>query len=209
MAFSIEAITPPVRRLRIDWFRNDPLSFSMILLLYRTNEIRGLCLSVGDIRGSIELMQLQTCVLISQSSEQTEKIAATIGSRLRGGESFELVSDLGGGKTTFTRGLAQGAGSGDVVSSPTFTVSKVYKAPKFEIHHFDFYRLPDAGLATHEVEDLLDDPAVVLVVEWGGVVEHVLPESRIQIHIERTADDGRQLTMRYPSEMSYALEGVC
>lgn len=154
-------------------------------------------------------MSIEKIVLVSQRSEQTEDIATLIGARLQGGESFELVSDLGGGKTTFTRGLARGAGSSDVVSSPTFTVSKVYKAPAFEIHHFDFYRLADAGLATHEVADLLDDPGVVLVVEWGGVVEYVLPESRVQIEIERTGDEGRRLTIQYPEHLSYLVEDLC
>jgi tRNA threonylcarbamoyladenosine biosynthesis protein TsaE len=64
--------------------------------------------------------------LVSKDAEQTENIAHLIGARLRGGEVIELVSDLGGGKTTFTRGLADGAGSKDIVASPTFIVSKVY-----------------------------------------------------------------------------------
>ena len=72
------------------------------------------------------MMKTQELKLSSNNAEQTELIAVAIGKRLRGGEMIELVSDLGGGKTTFTRGLARGAGSSDVVSSPTFTISKVY-----------------------------------------------------------------------------------
>lgn len=159
--------------------------------------------------GSIGVMNLMQLKLISKDSEQTEQIAASIGARLRGGESIELVSDLGGGKTTFTRGLARGAGSKDVVSSPTFTISKVYSAPNFQIHHFDFYRLPSAGLASHEVEDLLDDPKVVLVVEWGGVVDHILPPRRLTIDIKRTADDGRELSISYSQDLGYLLEDLC
>lgn len=152
------------------------------------------------------MMSTEKLILISSGAAQTEQIAGIIGARLRGGEAFELVSDLGGGKTTFTRGLVRGAGSDDVVSSPTFTISKVYDAPEFEIHHFDFYRLPDAGLASHELEDLLGDPTVVLVVEWGGIVEHVLPESRIAIEIKRTGDESRELTITYPGNFAYLLE---
>lgn len=159
--------------------------------------------------GSIGVMSLMQLKLTSRDSEQTEQIAATVGARLRGGESIELVSDLGGGKTTFTRGLARGAGSTDVVSSPTFTISKVYNTPDFQIHHFDFYRLPSAGLASHEVEDLLGDPKAVLIVEWGGVVDHVLPEGRITIEIKRTADDGRELLISYPNDLGYLLEELC
>lgn len=153
-------------------------------------------------------MNTQHQIFSSASAEQTEQIAASIGSKLRGGEIIELISDLGGGKTTFTRGLASGAGSTDVVSSPTFTVSKVYKAPTFEIHHFDFYRLPDAGLIAHEVEDLLGDPSVVVVVEWGGAVGHILPDKRVNIEITRTGDDSRSLNIDYPEELSYLVEGL-
>lgn len=153
-------------------------------------------------------MNKKQLVLSSDSASRTEDLAAVIGGRLKGGEIIELISDLGGGKTTFTRGLARGAGSKDIVSSPTFTVSKVYAAPSFEIHHFDFYRLPDAGLIAHEVEDLLGDPMVVLVVEWGGAIGHVLPGNRINITVSRTGDDGRNLIVEYPEELSYLVEGL-
>ncbi len=154
-------------------------------------------------------MNTKELVLSSDGTEKTEQIASSIGARLRGGEIIELSSDLGGGKTTFTRGLAKGAGSNDVVASPTFTISKVYAAPQFEIYHFDFYRLPDAGLIAHEVEDLIGDPQVVIVVEWGGAVEHVLPSNKVNIEISRTGDEGRTLKVTYPEELSYLLEDLC
>jgi tRNA threonylcarbamoyladenosine biosynthesis protein TsaE len=147
--------------------------------------------------------------LVSNSAEQTENIAHLMGARLRGGEVIELVSDLGGGKTTFTRGLANGADSTDIVSSPTFTVSKVYTTPKLEIHHFDFYRLGEAGLIAHEVHDLLDDPKVVLVVEWGGVVEHVLPENRVTVTFTKTDDDLRSVAIDYEDSLDYLVEDLC
>lgn len=116
---------------------------------------------------------------------------------------IELSSDLGGGKTTFTRGLARGIGSKDHVSSPTFTISKVYQGDKLTIHHFDFYRLSEAGLITHELADVLGDPNIVIVVEWANIVEHVLPEKRLSIHIKTTSDDERKLTYNYPNQLEY------
>ena len=147
--------------------------------------------------------------LIAKDAEQTENIAYLIGAQLRGGEVIELVSDLGGGKTTFTRGLAHGAGSEDIVASPTFTVSKVYKTPKFEIQHFDFYRLNDAGLAAHEVADILGDHGVVLVVEWGGVVGQVLPKEKLTITITNSGDTTRELNISYPDSLEYLVGDVC
>jgi tRNA threonylcarbamoyladenosine biosynthesis protein TsaE len=139
----------------------------------------------------------------TKTAEETEFLGEKIGKRLKGGEVIELISDLGGGKTTLTRGIARGAGSSDVVGSPTFTLSKVYKTQKFEIHHFDFYRLAEAGLMEHELHDLLGDQQTVVVVEWGDVVQHVLPDQRLTINLAQTADGDRQLTYQYPQTMAY------
>ena len=152
---------------------------------------------------------MQQITLVTEESSQTEQLAHSIGAALRGGEIIELVSDLGGGKTTFTRGLAAGAGSTDTVASPTFTVSKVYKAPKFEMHHFDFYRLADAGLVAHELHDLLGDPAVVVVVEWGGIVQDVMPDDKIVITITKTGETARKLHITYPKHYAYVVEDIC
>src|SRR5687767_41688 len=97
----------------------------------------------------------------STSSVHTEQLAEQLGQRLKGGEVIELASDLGGGKTTFVRGLARGFGSTDKVSSPTFTVQKVYKTGGKEMHHYDFYRLAEAGLTGHELEDSIGDDSIV------------------------------------------------
>lgn len=144
--------------------------------------------------------------LTTNNAEETEKLAARMGARLRGGETVELVSDLGGGKTTFVRGLVRGAGSKDHVSSPTFTVSKVYKAPNFEILHFDFYRLPEAGVLEHELHEVKDDKKAVLVVEWGEVVKHVLPGKRLRVKLSVTGDNVRQIEVDVPDELKYLLE---
>lgn len=144
--------------------------------------------------------------VVTSSAEQTEVIGKKIGARLRGGESIELVSDLGGGKTTFTRGVAAGAGSKDHVSSPTFTISNVYNAPKFTITHFDFYRLGDAGLMEHELEDVLGEADQVVIVEWSDVVAHVLPKDRLTVRIASTRDEGRTLTFDCPESLQYLVE---
>jgi tRNA threonylcarbamoyladenosine biosynthesis protein TsaE len=132
----------------------------------------------------------------STSSEQTEQLAERLGRALKGGEVIELVSDLGGGKTTFVRGLARGAGSTDKVASPTFTISKVYNTKRFAIHHFDFYRLGEAGIVANELAEVAGDPNVVVVVEWGDVARHVLPADRLTITITQNAEGVRTLTFK-------------
>lgn len=149
-----------------------------------------------------------TLQIKSADSETTERLAANIGRALKGGEIIELVSDLGGGKTTFVRGLAHGAGSKEKVASPTFTISKVYDCPEFQIHHFDFYRLPDAGLMSNELGDLLGDEAIVTVVEWADAVKHVLPKNRLHIAIRQLPDGDRELTFTAPQELRYLTEAL-
>lgn len=142
------------------------------------------------------------------TSEQTEALGEHIGRNLRGGETIELVSDLGGGKTTFTRGLARGAGSSDRVTSPTFTVSKEYNSPRFTIIHFDFYRLPEAGIVADELDEFVNDTAYVVVVEWGDIVEGVLPKERLKVTFDRLEREGRSASFEYPKSKDYLVEGL-
>jgi tRNA threonylcarbamoyladenosine biosynthesis protein TsaE len=144
----------------------------------------------------------------TKSPEDTKQLASRIGRRLKGGETIELVSDLGGGKTTFVHGLAKGIGSPDHVASPTFTISKVYKARTLELHHFDFYRLQDAGLMEHELHDVVDEPDIIVVVEWGDVARHVLPQERLTIRLTRTGDESRRLELEYPESLIYLTEDL-
>jgi tRNA threonylcarbamoyladenosine biosynthesis protein TsaE len=145
-------------------------------------------------------------IVESNSPEETEELGSQLGRRLKGGEIVELISDLGGGKTTFVRGLAKGAGSLDHVSSPTFTVNKIYKSPKFDISHFDFYRLIEAGILTHELEDLLTDQHSVIIIEWGEAVKHVLPEKRLTVGLEPLGTSSREIRLSAPTSLKYLLE---
>lgn len=146
--------------------------------------------------------------LQSESSEETEQIGHKIGQTLRGGEVLELVSDIGGGKTTLVRGIAEGMGCSDNVSSPTFTVSKVYRAGNLQIVHCDFYRLHDPGLLSYELAESLSDSQTVTIVEWANIVQDVLPPTKITISIQALADNKRTITINTSSELSYVLKNL-
>lgn len=151
----------------------------------------------------------ETLQISVTSLEQSLKLAASIGSRLRGGEVIEFVSDLGGGKTTFVRGLASGAGSNAAVMSPTFTISNQYEAKALTLHHFDFYRiLGDAGIMREELSEILQDPNAVTLVEWADPVLDVLPEDRLRITISVTGEHNRHLTMRAPKKLHYLIQDL-
>lgn len=120
-----------------------------------------------------------------------------------------LTSDLGGGKTTFTKGLAKGLGVGAIVTSPTFTISRVYSGRDgLKLIHFDFYRLPSAGMAAHELSEVIGDKLAVTVIEWGEVVEGVLPDEYLEIKFNRTKDgeNYRSIIVKHPDSYSYILK---
>ncbi|HEU4967116.1 MAG TPA: tRNA (adenosine(37)-N6)-threonylcarbamoyltransferase complex ATPase subunit type 1 TsaE [Candidatus Saccharimonadales bacterium] len=139
----------------------------------------------------------------TNNPEATERIGERIGACVRGGEVIELVSDLGGGKTTFVRGLARGMGSTDRVSSPTFTLSREYAAGERTLYHFDLYRLNEAGLMADEVAELAGAPHAVTVIEWGDAVQHVLPKHTLRITIHVLGDIERELEISCPPELAY------
>lgn len=148
----------------------------------------------------------KTVQISTHSSEETERVAANIAKRLRGGEVIELVSDLGGGKTTFTRGLVAGLDGPDRVASPTFTISREYTGGRLNVYHFDFYRLAEPGIIADELAEVVGDPEGVVVVEWGESVQHVLPADRLRVQISAKGETERQLKMSYPEALMYLRE---
>jgi tRNA threonylcarbamoyladenosine biosynthesis protein TsaE len=146
---------------------------------------------------------------VTSSVEETIKIGESIGSQLRGGEVIEFTSDLGGGKTTFVRGLAHGFGSLDPVASPSFTISYVYTRPDGKaLHHFDFYRLDDPGIVANELAEVEGDQNVVVAIEWGNQVHDVLPSERVHVHIQAKDTDEREISVKVPHANTYLLDNL-
>ena len=126
------------------------------------------------------------------SDEEMKLLGTSLGRLLRGGEIIELIGDVGTGKTTLTKGIGQGLGINEDIQSPSFTISRVYKArDNMTLYHYDFYRLDDAGVMAYEFEESATDTKGVTVVEWAESVSQVLPESRCQVTIsyDQKSDD--------------------
>lgn len=153
-------------------------------------------------------------VFTTHSVDETSQLGGQLGARLRGGEWIELTSDLGGGKTTLTKAIVAGSGSTDIVTSPTFTVSKRYTVPAREestlrtIVHSDLYRLQDPGLMAHEIAELHDDPTATVIIEWADVAHDVLPVKRLKIELVATSENNRRVIIDCPEALSYMLEGL-
>lgn len=130
---------------------------------------------------------------IIKSDLEMRALGQEIARSLKGGEVIELIGDVGAGKTTFTKGLAAGLGVVETVSSPSFTISRVYEGENFDLSHYDFYRLNDAGILSLEIADALENPHNITVVEWAESVAEILPENRLKIEISKTEEDFRKV----------------
>src|SRR5512140_527363 len=96
-------------------------------------------------------LEVPTVDFLSRSPEQTRRIGQRLGAVLQPGDVICLQGDLGAGKTTFVQGIAQGWGSRDAVSSPTFILVNVYRREdKAQLFHMDAYRL-DSALEAEEL----------------------------------------------------------
>ena len=140
---------------------------------------------------------------------ETKQFADLVGQCLHGGEVLELVGDVGSGKTTFTKGLAEGLGVEDDVQSPSFTISRFYKGRDgLELHHYDFYRLTDPGIMRYDIMESTGDSQAVTVVEWAATVVNILPEERMIVHCLYGSDDTeRTIRVEQPTkelETAYA-----
>ena len=106
---------------------------------------------------------------------------------------IELVGDVGAGKTTFVRGLAERLGIEEAVTSPSFTISKTYARPGGSLVHYDFYRLNEPGLMSEDLEEKIANPKNIIVLEWSESVQDILPENHIKITINYNDDGTREV----------------
>lgn len=132
-----------------------------------------------------------TIEFFSRSAEQTRRVGMRIGAMLRQGDLVCLQGDLGAGKTTLVQGLAQGWGSTDAVSSPTFVLVNVYRKPEGALlFHLDTYRID----STPEAEELDLDTMLAqgpLVIEWAERVQAILPGENLWIKLEYMDEEQR------------------
>lgn len=122
--------------------------------------------------------------MIIQSEKAMKELGRRLGREMRGGECLELLGDVGAGKTTLVKGIAEGLSVDDDVSSPSFTLSRVYDARDgLTFIHYDFYRLHEAGVIAYELAESLANPRAIVAVEWGETIGAVLPDERIVVRI--------------------------
>ena len=135
---------------------------------------------------------------ITQSAEQTVALGRELASTLRDARMVLLRGDLGAGKTTLVKGIAEGlrAASQDDVTSPTFTLIHEYRGPEVNLYHVDLYRIEtERELDTLGLDELFAEEANLVLLEWGEKFPRFENERDVEIVIERLGDQERKITV--------------
>lgn len=128
------------------------------------------------------------------SANETQALAQHLAKFLQAGDVLLLDGELGAGKTTFTKGLAEGLGIKRNIKSPTFTIIREYQEGRLPLYHMDVYRLEETGGMDMGLEEYFEGNGVS-VVEWSQFVNSELPAENLVIHIKKDEhhDDVRYL----------------
>lgn len=129
-------------------------------------------------------------IIETYSPEETFQAGKRLGEQAGKRQVYCLDGDLGVGKTVFTQGFAKGLGIQSDVNSPTFTIIQQYEEGRLPLYHFDVYRIGDISeMDEIGYEDCFYGEGVCLI-EWASLVEEIIPETAIEIRIEKDLEKG-------------------
>lgn len=129
-------------------------------------------------------------IIETRTPDETFEVGRKLGRQAKPGQIYTLVGDLGVGKTVFTQGVAAGLEITEPVNSPTFTIIQEYETGRLPFYHFDVYRIGDI----EEMEEIGYDDYFfgqgICLIEWANLIEEILPDSIIEIKIEKDLEKG-------------------
>lgn len=132
----------------------------------------------------------------TKSAQETIALGRELAKMLAPPKLVVLRGDLGAGKTTLVKGIAQGfsAASEEDVTSPTFTLIHEYRGPSATLYHIDLYRIDtQRELDTLALDDLMT-PNSVLLIEWGEKFERFRRERDVEIALQRVSENERRIS---------------
>jgi tRNA threonylcarbamoyladenosine biosynthesis protein TsaE len=139
---------------------------------------------------------VETSVRLATSSpDDTRSLGRAVAEALRPGDVVALAGDLGAGKTAFVQGAASGLGVTEPVVSPTFTLVREYDG-RVHVVHVDVYRLDRINDVIDLGFDEFVDGSAVVFVEWGDVIQGLLPESWLAVDISLDDHDESRRAVR-------------
>ncbi len=134
---------------------------------------------------------------LTHSADETIALGRRLSARLRPPQLVLLRGELGAGKTTMMKGIAEGfhAAAEDDVTSPTFTLIHEYRGPAISIYHVDLYRIDtQRELDTLGLDEIIGANRNLVVIEWGEKFPRFVSERDVEIGIERVGPDDRKVT---------------
>lgn len=130
---------------------------------------------------------------IIRNELDTREFGLELGKKLKPGDIIALIGDLGTGKTTLTKSIAEGLGITDVITSPTFTIVQEYHQGRLPLYHFDVYRINDI----EEMYELGYEEYFfgqgVCVIEWADLIMELIPVESIIINIEYAENENERI----------------
>lgn len=141
---------------------------------------------------------MDTFLFNSKSELDTLTFAKNFASFLKCKDVIVLSGNLGSGKTKFTEGILSYFGLENEISSPTFTIVNEYCKNNLPIFHFDVYRLEDSS-EFYEIggEEYFENG--ICIIEWGELIQDVLPKDYIQIHFSRNLENDNERILEIKS----------
>ncbi len=130
--------------------------------------------------------------ITTHSEKQTINLGQKLAQNFEGGEIIGLVGELGAGKTNLIKGIGQGLGVKQTITSPTFVLMKVYPLKSLNskikrLVHVDAYRLKTGqDLIAIGLQDYLKNSETITVIEWANKIKNILPKKTIFAKIEFT-----------------------
>lgn len=128
-----------------------------------------------------------------KNEDETRGLGQDLASRLVPGQVVALIGDLGTGKTTLTKYIAEGLGINETITSPTFNIVKEYRSGRLPLFHFDVYRITDPDEMFEIGADEYFFGSGVCVIEWADQIKEILPENTLYIYIEYGQQTGERI----------------
>ena len=114
---------------------------------------------------------------------------------------FAFYGKMGAGKTTFIKAICEALGVEDVVTSPTFAIVNEYKVNAGPVFHFDFYRIKNLREAYDIGCEEYFYGGSPCFIEWPEMIEELLPEDTVKVHIDVLDDGSRIVTLAKTNEI--------
>ncbi len=135
---------------------------------------------------------------LTHSAEETLALGRELAPKLKAMRMVILRGDLGAGKTTLVKGIAEGlrAASRDDITSPTFTLIHEFRGPEITLYHVDLYRIENAReLDSLGLDELFAEEGNLVLLEWGEKFPRFQRERDAEIFIDRTGEAERKITV--------------